>query len=623
MRCFKRENAATKGKKWLAEKIFNLISKIYASISNRLQVSLKLFRNNCFDFFCLTGTDRGSFAGFRACKCLNNSYRLNLFGVCSPCGTFGLKCQDEFANLSVGYWWQWKDKTHLELYINFSKNVKNFSFTPELHKGNDAGIEYPYTLPQPHRCLMADVCKGGLNSSCEAGYEGPLCAVCSDGYYKQLKKCKLCPTKGWMIRQLAIMGAIVMLLVIIVVWRSKKKSKKDAGRSFLDKALGSIKVTIGFYQVTFGIMEAFSYIKWPESLSVIGGYSEIVQVDIVQIAPLHCIIPSLKFDAFASLFAVMGLNFVAVIVALASFAFATWKSTRHILNEEEKIRKKEQIKTVVKRNLFFFLYVTYLNTCLKTAQVVPLACHRICVDEKDAESCEKYLKADYSIDCKGERYNRLVIVGYCSIVYVIVLPAAAFIAIWKQQRAAKKTEEETKNDTNDFEDQGTEQSGLRFLHENYDPRCWYWELVETVRKVILTSGLILLGGESRAYIALALLLSGLYGMYFGLKKPIKDRFENNLMLSSLAVTFVNLAIGAVSTIPSQGSGTSVDPIEDNLIFNILVIAANYLVIGLLVGKLTLSCILFVCHKSYISLAGSYLNWGTMICLVKVLAMKDT
>ena len=360
---------------------------------------------------------------------------------------------------------------------------------------------------------------------------------------------------------------------------------------------------IGFYQVLFGIMEAFSYIKWPGSLSVVGEYSEIIQMNIVQIAPLHCILSGLKFDAFTSLFAVMGLNIAAVIVALSSLALATWRSTRHMSNEEEKMKKKEQIKAIVKRSLFFFLYVTYLNTCLKTAQVVPLACHRICVNEKD-ESCEEYLKADYSIDCKGERYNRLVIVGYCSIVYVIVLPAAAFIAIWKQQRATRETEDETKNDTDDVEDQGTEQSGLSFLHENYNCRCWYWELVETVRKVILTSGLILLGGESRAYIGLALLLAGLYGMYFGLKKPISDPFENNLMLSSLAVTFVNLAIGAVSTIPSEGFSASVDPIVDNLVFNGLVFVANSLVIGLLVGKSS-SCIVFFCHKILLQTTGRF------------------
>ena len=537
---------------------------------------------------------------------MDNYYRTNLFGNCTPCEKKqGLNCHDDFANLTVGFWWRWKDETHLEQYRNFSKNVKNFSFTPELHKANDSGIEYPYTIPQPYRCPMAEACKGGLNSSCEAGYEGPLCAVCSDGYHKQLKKCKLCPTKGWMIGQLAIIGALVIIFVILVVWGSKKKSKKDAGRLFLDTLLGKIKIVIGFYQVLYGIMEAFSYIKWPGSLSVVGEYSEIIQMNIVQIAPLHCILPGFKFDAFTSLIAVMGFNIAAVIVALSSLALATWISTRRITNKEEKRKKKERIKAIVKRNLFFFLYVTYLNTCLKTAQVVPLACHRICVDEKDAESCEKYLKADYSIDCKGERYNRLVIVGYCSIVYVIVLPAAAFIAIWKQQRAARKTEEETRNDTNDFEDQGTEQSGLRFLHENYNSRCWYWELVETVRKVILTSGLILVGGESRAYIGLALLLSGVYGMYFGLKMPISDPFENKLMLSSLAVTFVNLVIGAVSTIPNEGFSSSVNLIVDNLVFNGLVFVANSLVTGLLVGKLS-TCILFFCDKILLHLTGRFI-----------------
>ena len=572
----------------------------------------------------MTGTDRKSFAGFRACKCSSNSYRTNLFGVCTPCETFGLTCRDEFANLTVGFWWKWESRTHLELYRNFSKNVKNFSFSPELHKGNDSGIEFPFTLPQPLRCPMADVCKGGLDSSCEAGYKGPLCAVCSDGYYKQLKKCKLCPTKKWMIGQCAIIGALVMILVILVVWRSKKKCKKDAGRSFLDEVLGRIKVIIGFYQVTFGIMEAFSYIKWPESLNVIGQFSQVMQINILQIAPPHCILPGLGVDALGSLLATMGLNIAAVIIALTGLALASWTSTRHMLNEEEKMKKKERVKGVVKRSLFFFLYVTYLNTCLKTAQVLPLACHKTCVDEKDEKTCEELLKADYTINCKGERYNRLVIVGYCSIVYVIFLPTAAFIAIWKRQRAAREAEDETTDDTNDFKGQGTMQTGLRFLHESYTSRCWYWELVETCRKVILTSGLILLDSESRGYIGLALLSSGFYGIYFALKRPINDPFENKLMLSSLAVTFVNLAIGAVSTIPSEGFGTSVDPIEDNLMFNILVIVANCLVIGLLVGKLTLSCILFVCHKSsYILLAGSYLNWGTMICLVKVLAMKDT
>ena len=61
-------------------------------------------------------------------------------------------------------------------------------------------------------------------------------------------------------------------------------------------------------------------------------------------------------------------------------------------------------------------------------------------------------------------------------------------------------------------------------------------------------------------------------------------FENKLMLSSLAVTFVNLGIGAVSRIPKEGIPSSINPYLDNIMFKALVFGANSLVIGLLARK---------------------------------------
>ena len=89
-------------------------------------------------------------------------------------------------------------------------------------------------------------------------------------------------------------------------------------------------------------------------------------------------------------------------------------------------------------------------------------------------------------------------------------------------------------------------------------------------------------------------------MYFGLKNPMSDPFENKLMLSSLAVTFANLAIGAVSSIPDESFPSSVDPIMDTLLFNGLIYVANSLLIGLLLGK---SKAKIVCLSQYCS----YLN----------------
>jgi hypothetical protein len=60
------------------------------------------------------------------------------------------------------------------------------------------------------------------------------------------------------------------------------------------------------------------------------------------------------------------------------------------------------------------------------------------------------------------------------------------------------------------------------------------------------------------------------------------------MATSLAVTVVNLGIGAVSRIPAEDISASTNSHTDTVLFKILVLGANTLVIGLLLGKITVS-----------------------------------
>ena len=484
---------------------------------------------------------------------------------------------DDFAALKNGFWWDWENKTLLSLYRQFTGNLRNASFSVPLHIPNNPFMAFPYPIPKPHKCPKTEACKGGLDGLCLDGYSGRLCAVCMKNYFKQLGECKKCPRKQWMMGQLAILGTTIILLAIFVIWRSKKQRKENTGRSFIDMALGIIKIIIGFYQVTFGIMEAFSDIKWPKSLSDVGKYSKMIQFNVLQIAPLHCISSLDSFDAFEVLIAVMALNGAAIIVAFSSYILYRIISIRKISDENEKKKAAVNAKEIIQRNLFFFLYVTYLNTCLKIAEILPPACHKICLDNEE-KSCKEYLRADYSITCNGEKYKQMRIVGFCCLFYVAFLPIATFIVIWRQKRASDGTDE-----------QGN--VGLRFLHENYKPCCWYWELVETFRKVVLTSGLVLIGGKGKAYIGAALVLSGLYGIFFAYKSPIFDPFENKLMLASLTVTFVNLGIGAVGLIRQEDTKSYLDKYEDDVLFNGLVFGANSLVLGILFGE-NLKCLYY-------------------------------
>ena len=498
-----------------------------------------------------------------------------MFEQCYKC-VGGLQCTDDYASLKPGYWWKWRSGTHKDRYIVFIKKLQ--ASQPAL--GAD-DVHYPYPIPTAYQCPREESCIGGLDSPCNIGYKGPLCAVCSSGYYKQLQTCKQCPSKKWIVGQLSIVAAILLIIIAVLAWRSKRNTRKDDDHSVTDMFLSKVKIVIGFYQVTYGLLETFSYIKWPGSLQVIGKYSEVFQMNVLQIAPIQCLYPGIQVDAFANLFAMMAIN--AAVIGISSVAYGIRKVV--ILNGSleagEKSRKLSQTKEFIYRNAFFFLFTTYLSTCSMTANVLPLTCRKLCQDDKE-ESCNKYLKSDYSIQCQDPNYNHLLIVAYISTVYVIAIPLASFTAIWRHQKVISVVEDE---ETSQDPDSSTEIiTGLRFLFENYKPYSWYWELVEMSRKVTLTSGLILVGEESRSYIGFTLVIAGMYGMVFSWMKPIKDGFENGMMSISLAVTVFNLAIGAVSRIPVENISSSSEPHMEALVFKMLMLGANTLVIGLLAGK---------------------------------------
>ena len=507
-------------------------------------------------------------------------YRTHFFKECSKCG-FGLECKDDYVTLKSGYWWKWRNDSHKRRYTDFINNL--LAPLPALGKDD---IQYLYPIPKQYQCPMEESCKGGLDSECANGYKGPLCAVCSSNHYKQFQTCKQCPSKTWMAGQLSIFAVIFVIIIAVSTWANKRSKDKGKEQSGITVFLAKLKIVIGFYQVTYGLLEAFSYIKWPDSLQGIGEYSEILQLNILQMAPVHCLFSGLRVDAFGNLFAIMTINAAAIVVS--SIAYGVHKVLvlrNRSLDDQEKSKRVSQAKEHVYRNLFFFLYVTYLSTCSKTATVLPLACRLLCQDSKEEEegSCSEYLKADYSTQCHDSRYNQLIIVAYISIAYIIALPAAAFVALWRQRKELLATKEAKKS-----QNEGSNKElvkGLSFLFESYKSRSWYWELVEMSRKVTITSGLILLGQETRSYVGLTLVIAGMYGTLFCWMRPLEDAFENRLMSTSLAVTVVNLVIGAVSKIPAENIPASNDPYLDAVIFNILVVGANTLVIGLLFGKI--------------------------------------
>ena len=126
--------------------------------------------------------------------------------------------------------------------------------------------------------------------------------------------------------------------------------------------------------------------------------------------------------------------------------------------------------------------------------------------------------------------------------------------------------------------------GMRFIYENYNERCCYWEIVETIRKLILTSCLSLIGAEGRTYIGMAAMACRCYAVAHAQARPIPDNLEHLLQLSSLVPTFFNLSVGVLLRIPSEMVNYSIGKDKDSVWVTVLLVTANVMVTGLVVSE---------------------------------------
>ena len=210
------------------------------------------------------------------------------------------------------------------------------------------------------------------------------------------------------------------------------------------------------------------------------------------------------------------------------------------------------------------------------------------------KDCTYYLKMDYSLKCFDKTYNKYVTAAYVGSMYPVLFPlfiVAVLYLLYYRPHIKNR-------DRNPNPKRYEIVEGMRFIYENYDERCWYWEIVETVRKLILTSGLSLLGAEGRIYIGMAAMASGFYAVAHAQAQPIPDKFEHLLQLASLLATFFNLSVGVLLRIPTEMMNFSIEKDKDSIGVTALLVTANTMVIGLVVGKYY-SCFLSV---SYVRLA---------------------
>ena len=201
------------------------------------------------------------------------------------------------------------------------------------------------------------------------------------------------------------------------------------------------------------------------------------------------------------------------------------------------------------KNVLFLMHTTTSTYCVRAL---------LCTELGDKR--ESYLDADLSIQCDSSEYIALYAYAICMIVFIAVgTPAFLFGILYMH-----------------FEELATEEA-LDLLGDQYmfyKDEAWWFDSVEYARKVIMTSGLMILATGSSAQIFVGSLMVSISLWIFIYFRPYRRQNLHNLqMIAHLSLLVFMLCGFALKTgsLESEGyyDGNSTDSLSVLVIFVLL------------------------------------------------------
>ena len=574
---------------------------------------------------CPLGTNTSQLAGWRACRCLKGYYRRHRFEGCKRCRHSGFECVRDYPQLKKGFWMTWNgtelsNRSCKQQFQSYILNLETFD-----NNYDRDTMHFKCPLPIPIKCPMRGSCQGGIDSNCSSGYTGIQCGVCSKGYKRSFNKCVKCPQLYVII--LRWIGLVMLFILLCYIVSDKKddrprvrwmlNSNDDSNRSVVDIFISSFKILIGFYQTLIGVMNAYNTINWPSNLVQIISIMEYIQFEIVRIPSLRCINPNWTIDAVKEFWLTFIIFLTFPILCLICFLVRSfclyYKETSDFCIK----RRRNLCARNCLRIASLFVFITYPLMSARVTYILPASCDVICT-VGDNEVCKhsiNFLRSDYSLNCLTISTHKYTLVAaYCFFIILFGLPLALWIVLREsllknRERAmpgssrqyVRTVGEDGMEENSDTEDEnnsidysiGDKRSldtppvlkcALRFTYENYKAKFWYWEVIETARKLIMTTGAALFLYHTKIGLSTLIIVGIAFGILHAIKKPMKDNFENLLQMLSLWIIPINLSASAVIQSSIGGPTVSEGKDPESWKVGMFLIVINSLLIVLIVGR---------------------------------------
>ncbi|CAN0378106.1 unnamed protein product [Ascophyllum nodosum] len=326
------------------------------------------------------------------------------------------------------------------------------------------------TSRQVLACFNKDACDGGLTGDpnyCSAGYEGPYCAVCSQGYAASLSYygCSECSDVSSIVPSVCavIFVAILGLLFVrhmVSIEGGHRTTWISVDRMKAVLPLQSFKIIIVSWQIVtqFSLVANVVYPKlYQRFLDVI----TLANFDLGWIPSAACI---MHVDFHVELIAAT----VGPLLLVASLGL-TYTVALHRNRGSERamsaVRRKHANATIV---IALLLYSMASSAVFRAFACDPL------------DDGKVYLRSDYRIECSSPKHKAFQIyAAFMLVVYPLGIPTLFALLLSRNRKALVDTS--LRNNTRDLLQQSTSN-----LWKPYKPSAFYYEVVECGRRVMLT-----------------------------------------------------------------------------------------------------------------------------------------
>eukprot|EP00903_Cladosiphon_okamuranus_P016354 g15082.t1 len=337
-------------------------------------------------------------------------------------------------------------------------------------------------------CFNEEACEGGaeVGSYCAAGYEGPYCSVCEEGYAPGRSfTCNRCSDEG---STMAIAVVLIVIIVAVVVGgllylTAKATPASPTKHKGCRDKFGRLKAHFPKQSLKILVFAHVTSTAFPESyerfLAIVG----VTNLDLGTFLSAGCLV-SMDFHG-RLLLSTLGPMVVALVLACT---YAVAKRRNRGADDKGKASVQDKHASL----LLFVAFIVYGSVSSTVFGMF------VCEDLDDEGS---YLRGDYSIRCDTDKHRLLQ--GYSVLmilIYPIGIPAFFAWLLISHRGELLETRREKKPTIASFAD----------LWQPYVPNMYLYELLEYLRRILMTGIVVFIFPDTAAQIAVTFVIGSVF-----------------------------------------------------------------------------------------------------------------